>query len=200
MTNLPSYFPRLLFIFLSLVSGSSAFAQDVNPCDTPKNLPQSFFVVPKGPEGDWSADVTPDTWQDKDARIPVVVAGAGSIQGRPGHRGVRLGCGVLRNRSLKQAAAVQLRWIVARRQDRAAIAQQGHTPKTVLLSGHTPFIDLQIAKENIRSTDFSVINFAEIVRPLMEGESLSGEYVIYVGVEEVRFEDGSLWKAERVSE
>ncbi|MCM3902847.1 MAG: hypothetical protein ND866_14170 [Pyrinomonadaceae bacterium] len=158
------------------------------------------FEVPEGPEGNWSADVIPDTWQARDAQIPVVVAMAGSIQGRIGHRGVRLGCGLLKNRTLNPVAAVQLRWIIARRQDRATIAQQGFTPNTALLSGHTPYIELQIPKENMRRTDFAVINFVEIVRPLLRGGSLNGEYVIYVGVDEVRFEDGSQWKAKGLPE
>lgn len=201
MRKLTSYFPAgLLFVFLNLASGSSLHAQNANPCDTPNNLPPSFFEVPKGPEGNWSADVIPDTWQARDAQIPVVVAMAGSIQGRIGHRGVRLGCGLLKNRSLNPVAAVQLRWIIARRQDRATIAQQGYTPNTTLLSGHTPYIELQIPKENMRRTDFAIINFAEIVQPLLKGESLNGEYVIYVGVDEVRFEDGSQWKAKGLPE
>jgi hypothetical protein len=196
MRKLTSYFPAgLLFVLLNLASGSIVYAQNVNPCDTPNNLPQSFFEVPKGPEGNWSAAVMPDTWQAKDAQIPVVVAMAGAIQGRIGHRGLRLGCGLLKNHSLKPVTAVQLRWIIARSQDRAMIEQQGYRPNTVLLSGHTQYIELQIPKESMRRTDFSVIGFAQIVQPLMESGSLNGEYLIYVGVDEVRFEDGSQWKA-----
>lgn len=199
MRKLKSYIhAALLIVLLNLASGLCVSAQNVNPCDTPNNLPQSFFEVPKGPEGNWSASVMPDTSQAKDSQIPVVVAMAGAIQGR-GHRGMRLGCGLLKNHSLKPVTAVQLRWIIARRQDRAAIQQQGYTPNTVLLSGHTQYIELQIPKENMRRTDFSVIIFAQIVQPLMEGGSLNGEYLIYVGVAEVRFEDGSQWKANGVT-
>jgi hypothetical protein len=196
MRKLKSYFPGgLLIVLLHLASGLSVYGQNVNPCDTPNNLPQSFFEVQKGPEGTWSADIMPDTWQAKDDRIPVVVAGAGSIQGRTGHRGMRLGCGLLKNHSLKPVTAVQLRWVLARRQDRVAIEQRGYRPSTVLLSGHTQYIELHIQKESMRRTDFSVISFAQIVQPLMENGSLSGEYLIYVGVDQVRFEDGSQWKA-----
>lgn len=201
MRKLRSYFPAGVFLVLVIIaSGWNVYAQNVNPCDTPNNLPQSFFEVPKGPEGNWSADVMPDTWQAEDAQIPLVVAGAGSIQGRVGQRGVRLGCGLLKNNSLKPVTGVQLRWIIARRQDRATIQQQGFTPTTVLLSGHSQYIELRIPMRSMRRTDFSVINFAEIVQPLIEGGSLNGEYLIYVGVDEVRFEDGSQWNAKGLSE
>lgn len=190
----------LALALLTLAAGSSVHAQSANPCDTPNNLPQSFFEVPKGPEGNWSASVMPDIWQSKDAQIPVVVAMAGAIQGRAGHRGVRLGCGLLKNHSLKPVAAVRLRWIIARRQDRTEIERQGYTPDKALLAGYTPYIELQIPKENSRRADFSVINFVQIIQPLVKSGLLNGDYLIYVGVDEVRFADGSVWQAVSLSE
>lgn len=185
----------LLFLVTFIAVGSNAAAQSANPCDTPNNLPPSFFEVEKGPQGDWSVSVLPDSKQPEDDNVPVVVAGAGAIQGPANRRGLRLGCGVLKNRSQKQVAAVRLRWILARGQDRATIAQQGYTPDTVLLEGHTSAIELMIQKGSFRRTDFSIINFAAATEPLSKEGMLSGDYLLIVGVYEVVFVDGSGWNA-----
>ena len=185
----------LFLVTLILAVGSNATAQDVNPCDTPNNLPQSFFEVEKGPQGTWTVSLLLDLQQSDNANVPVLVAGAGTIQGPAHRRGLRLGCGVLKNRSQKQVTSVRLRWILARSEDRAAIAQQSYTPDTVLLEGHTPAIELSIQKESFRRTDFSIINFAAVTEQLSKDGILSGDYLLIVGVYEVVFADGSGWSA-----
>jgi len=127
------------------------------------------------------------------------VVGAGAIQGPAHRRGMRLGCGVLRNRSFQPVTAIQLRWVLVRNQDRALIAQEGFTPKTVLVEGHTHYIDLSIPGESLRRTDFSVISFADATRALQKEDLLEGDYILYVGLNEVRFADESVWKAASLS-
>ena len=111
-----------LLVTCTLACGSIAVAQSANPCDHPNNLPSSFFDVPQGPQGNWRASLSPEPQQADDPLVPVVVAGAGAIQGPADRRGMRLGCGVLRNRSQKSVTAVKLRWILVRNQDRSVIA------------------------------------------------------------------------------
>jgi hypothetical protein len=108
---------------------------------------------------------------------------------------MRLGCGVLRNRSQKSVTAVKLRWILVRNQDRSVIAQRGYTPDTVLVEGHTPPIELNIPKESLRRIDFSIISFVAVTQDLAKEGILSGDYFLFVGVYEVLFEDGSVWNA-----
>ena len=183
-------------VTLILAAGSRTPAQTINPCDNPNNLPSSFFVVPQGPQGNWRAQPLPALQQDNDPLVPVVVAGVGSIQGPANRRGMRLGCGVLRNRSQKPVKAVQLRWILVREQDRSVIAQKGYTPDTVLVEGHTPPIELSIPKDSLRRTDFSIISFAEVTKDLAREGILTGDYFLIVGVYGVLFEDGSVWNAD----
>jgi hypothetical protein len=76
------------------------------------------------------------------------------------------------------------------------IAQQGYSPETVLAEGHTIPIELSIATESFRRTDFSIINFAAVTETLAKDGILTGDYVLLVGVHEVLFADGSVWKAE----
>jgi hypothetical protein len=178
-----------------LWAGANAEAQSTNPCDHPKNLPASYFDVPPGPQGNWTASFSLDLQQENDPLVPVIVVGAGGIQGPANRRGLRLGCGVLKNRSQKSVTAVQLRWILVRDQDRAAIIQNGYTSETVLVEGHAPLIELTISKENFRGADFSSLSFASLTQGLTKDGLLTGDYFLYVGVHEVQFGDGSVWKA-----
>src|SRR6266446_1103521 len=95
-----------LLVMCTLASGSIAVAQSANPCDHPNNLPSSFFEVPQGPQGTWTAALSPEPQQVDDPLVPVVVAMAGAMQGPASRRGMRLGCGVLRNRSQKSVTAI----------------------------------------------------------------------------------------------
>ncbi len=185
------------FVAMTFIVGleSRAAAQSSNPCDTPNNLPSSFFEVPKGPDGPWTAYVSIDPTQDKDPQIPVVVAGTGAIQGPAGRRGMRLGCGLLKNRSQKAVVDFQLRWILVRTKDRAAVAQTGYSPDTVAQAGYTPTVRLDIPKEGERRTDFSIISFAAVTQPLLNDGILSGDYVLLVGVQHVFYDDGTIWNA-----
>jgi len=183
----------VFLVTLILAAGSKTAAQTINPCDNP--LPPSFFEVPQGPQGSWRAQPMPELKQNNDPLLPVVVVGAGSIQGPANRRGMRLGCGLLRNRSQKLVTAVQLRWILVREQDHSVIAQKGYTPDTVLVEGHTPPIELSIPMDSSRRTDFSIISFAEVTKDLASGGMLTGDYFLLVGVYAVRFEDGSVWNA-----
>ena len=194
---------KFLSIFLSasllatcaFARGSIAVAQSPNPCDNPNNLPASFFEVPQGPQGNWRASVSFDLKQIGDPLVPVVVAGTGAIQGPANRRGMRLGCGLLKNRAQKSVTAVQLRWILVRNEDRSVIAQTGYTTDTVLSEGHTTPIELRIPKAGFRQTDFSIISFAAVTRDLAKDGILIGDYLLLVGVYEVQFDDGSVWNA-----
>src|SRR5258705_11400891 len=114
-----------LLVIPTLACVSNAAAQSINPCDNPNHLPSSFFEVPQGPQGTWTASPLPDLLQADDALVPVVVAMAGGIQGPANRRGMRLGGGSLRNRSQTAVTAVQLRWIVLRNEEVSVISQKG---------------------------------------------------------------------------
>ena len=188
-----------LMVLLAHLCAAKINAQNANPCDTPNKLPSSFFEVPVGPQGDWTLLFTTDKVQSNDPQVPVVVASAGAIQGPAARRGLRLGCGALLNQSKKPVVAVRLRWILVRAQDRLTIPQDGYTHDTVLVVGATPPIELSIAIDGLGRTDFSVINFVEVTKSLAKDGILSGDYLLILGVKEVQFADGSVWKASKLS-
>jgi hypothetical protein len=184
-----------LLVTLMLWAGANAEDQSANPCDQPNNLPASFFEVPIGPQGNWTAVALPDPKQPDDALVPVIVVGVPNLQGPANRRGMRLGCGVLKNRSQKSVTAVLLRWILVKRQDHLVIKQNGYTSDTVLIDGYTAPIELTISQESSRRTDFSIINFVSVTLGFTKDGILSDDYFLYVGVHEVLFDDGSVWKA-----
>jgi len=195
MKIISTLFSVFFLVTLMLWAGANAEAQSANPCDHPNNLPASFFEVPPGPQGNWTAVALPDPKQSEDQLVPVVVVGVPNLQGPANRRGMRLGCGVLKNRSQKSVTAVLLRWILVKHQDHLVIKQNGYTSDTVLIEGHTPSIELAISTESVRRTDFSIINFASVTEGLTKDGILSGDYFLYVGVHEVIFDDGSVWQA-----
>ena len=196
MRNSAAPFCLCIVASIILFVSRSATAQYMNPCDDTKNLPASFFVVPEGPQGDWKASHLPDLSQSADSMAPVVVAGVGAIQGPAGHRGMRLGCGVLKNRSAKSVSSVVLRWILISSQDRAKIIDHGYTSDTVLANGQTVPITLTIIPDSIRRADFSVVDWRVVTQTLTRDGKLSGDYFLCVGVQQVTFEDGSTWSAQ----
>lgn len=186
------------FLTLTLAAELKTPAQTSNPCNNPNKLPPSFFEVPPGPEGDWKASHAPDLLQSKDPLVPVVVSSVASLQAPFNplrRRGIRFGCGGLKNRSQKLVTAVQFRWVLIRGLDISVINQKGYTPETVVLEGNTLPIELSIPKDSELRTDFSIINFVEVMKDLTKEGILTGEYFIFVGVYSVRFEDGSVWNA-----
>jgi hypothetical protein len=195
MRKLAGPFCIFVLMTITLCAPSSAPAQDIGPCDTPNKLPASFFEVPEGPQGDWRATHLPDLRQGADPQVPVEVAGVGAIQGPVGRRGMRLGCGALRNRSDKSVSSVVLRWILINRQDRPEIIDKGYTSDTVLDHGHTGPITLAIMPDSIRRADFSVIDWRAVTQTLTREGKLRGDYFLCVGVQQATFEDGSVWNA-----
>ena len=188
--------PRcLLILTVTLYASSSASAQDATPCDRPNNLPASFFEIPEGPQGDWKATHLMDLHQGADPSVPVVVAGVGAIQGPTGHRGMRLGCGALRNQSAKSVSSVVLRWILINTKDRPKIIDQGYTSDTVLAHGQTVPITVTILPDRMRRADFSVIDWRVVTQTLTREGKLRGDYFLCVGVQQVTFEDDSVWNA-----
>lgn len=195
--NLVSTLRRLYLLLILLVAGvSHAVAQTENPCASPNDkLPASFYEVPPGPPGTWRASISLDRLQENDSLVPVAVTSVGSIQGPADRRGLRLGCGILINRSQKSVTSVRLRWILVRNQDRSLITREGYTRETVLAEGHTPAIELRIPTKSFVRTDFSIISFATVTRNLVRQGTLSGDYLLLIGVYEVLLEDGSVWNA-----
>jgi hypothetical protein len=126
-----------------------------------------------------------DRTQLDDPSSPAVVnavntaTGQGKYSGRIKLTEVKIG-----NRSSKLIRAIQLRWAITDRSEKAA----------VLLEGATPFFDVLIKPGAEPVVEIPPIYLNQVVKPVLKGGELNGDIYVVVGVQEVRFADGTSWQ------
>jgi hypothetical protein len=128
-----------------------------------------------------------DNSQLNDPSVPVVVKGINMISGDPTTKFiglVKLQGADLENRGAKATSRVQLRWALVNRDE----------PEKVLLEGVTPYFDARVGAGESLKTDTPPIFFNRIVQPLLVEGRLEGRFDLRVGVGEVAFEDGTVWR------
>jgi hypothetical protein len=131
------------------------------------------------PAGDWTVGFHLFQAEGFDS-IPVRVTGITS-QGNKGLTNV-----ALRNRSLKAVTAVRIGWYVS--------TENG--PGTILAKGESPLLALPQtlqANENLQLS-LQPVSLAKILKPIMKGNTLRGDFSIQVAVTEIVYEDGPGWK------
>ncbi len=165
----------------------AADAQD-GPSKYPKATPFTDEDVKVGkPPGLWGVGPGFDNSQLNDPSVPVVVKGINMVSGDPTTRFiglVKLQGADLENRGAKATSRVQLRWALVNRDE----------PEKVLLEGVTPYFDARVGAGESLKTDTPPIFFNRIVQPLLVEGRLEGRFDLRVGVSEVAFEDGSVWR------
>jgi len=136
------------------------------------------------PSDGWNIHSIPEVVQGKDESVPVVVSG---IAHYPAKNIDQRMLGVkLHNRSSKQVKAVSLRWLITVGKDRIERKRvyQWHkldAVDVVLIGGQRQEIKLQIPKPDLTIEPFVEANRREQIE-------------INIGVGEVEFADGSVWK------
>jgi hypothetical protein len=136
------------------------------------------------PSDEWNIHSIPEVVQGKDESVPVVVFG---IAHYPAKNIDQRMLGVkLHNRSSKQVKAVSLRWLITVGKDRIERKRvyQWHkldAVEVVLIGGQRQEIKLQTPKPDMTIEPFVEANRRERIE-------------INIGVGEVEFADGSVWK------
>ena len=130
------------------------------------------------PSGDWSFSAHPYLGPGYDSRSIVVYSVVTSVK-----NGLTVTKVALHNLSSKSVSAVKLNWSLSTESDRTSVLLSGQTP-LVALSGGLPAGDR-------RAIDFPVVSFSKIYKPLMRGDSLTGDFRLEVEVGEILYEDGS---------
>jgi hypothetical protein len=126
-----------------------------------------------------------DWGQINDPSSQAVVSAINTASGQSQYVGrIKITQVKISNRSPKIIRAVQLRW---------AITDRGEPP-AVLLEGTTPFFDVLIKPRAKPAVEIPPIYLNKVVKPLLKGGELNGDLHIVVGVQEVRFADGSSWQ------
>jgi hypothetical protein len=110
--------------------------------------------------------------------MPVRVIGVKS-EGDKGLTGVEL-----RNRSSKPVSTIRIGWYVS--------TEGG--PGTILAQGETPLLSASLHADESAQFSIPPVSLAKILKPIMKGNTLRGDFSIQVAVTEIVYEDGPSWK------
>lgn len=172
----------------ALAALACAASAQQGPSQYPKAAPFTDEDVKVGRlAGLWGVGPGFDNSQLNDPSVPVVVKGINMISGDPTTKFVglvKLQGADLENRGARAASRVQLRWALVNRDE----------PDKILLEGVTASFDVQVNPGESLKTDTPPIFFNRIAQPLLSEGQLQGKFNIVVGVNEVAFEDGSVWR------
>ena len=139
----------------------------------------------KKPRGVWDVSIGIDKEQFYNASVPVAVSIVQSLSGRGKYAGVvkvkRL---EVKNRSGKVVNSAQLRWKIFHFDD----------PSKVLLEGTTPFVNFWAEANSAKVIEIPTIHPIHFFNTLAKDGELNGQFKLMIGVQEARFDDGSLWR------
>lgn len=174
----------LTALSLLLLACASAHAQALPPCKANQPTPTdaAFWAdVPPMPEGTGNFSYAMDLSQEKDASAPVVLIGMMGVSSQQ-HRGGKIRCVELENRSARAVRAVQLSWTVTARDD---------PEKKVLAQGRLPLVEVQVAPGARRTAELREASFAGFLLPLVQKGIHAGDHDLRMRVARVEFADGS---------
>lgn len=135
--------------------------------------------------GIWQVVTDFDQSQLDDPAVPVVVDAIKMSSGHSKYAGLmKIDEVGVKNRGPKAVKSLQLRW--------AFVAF--NEPDGALLEGYTPLFDVKLEANASRRFDIPAIFFNREIKRLTKGGELHGDFYLRVGVQEVRFADGSLWQ------
>lgn len=203
---LQSSLPILLFFFIAALAGlgSLRYVSTANPA-SPKDPQESdtkresnSFIEPSateipgifasqgksGPKGDWLVAAIPDRAQSSDNQVPVYVFNTVSLTATGKLTNLIVAGVTLVNRSAKSATSVSLKWTIVNVDGDA----------TAVSSGYTALFDVGLDARRGRNLNCPYISFARISESLLKNGSLTGNFLMRIGIGAVRFADGTTWK------
>ncbi|MCA1591455.1 MAG: hypothetical protein LC754_02135 [Acidobacteria bacterium] len=141
----------------------------------------------KLPSGNWSWSAHSFSahpyWSADYGNLPVVVY---SVTSDERARIAKVG---VKNFSDKSVVGIRFGWFLTTEEDLGTILQHGQTP---LLE-----IENLLSPSDIRILVYPVTSIGKIYKPLLKDGVLNGDFNIFIGVEEIRYSDGTIWKLEK---
>lgn len=177
---------RRVFSFLSLLllGCAASRAQTPAPCEPQMPTDAAYWAdVAPMPEGTGKFSYSMDMRQTEDASAPVVVTGMQGVTSRQ-HRGGKLRCVEIENRSARTVRAVQLGWTVTARDD---------AEKKVLARGRLPLIEVQIAPGRRQKAEPQGTSFSYFLLPLVQKGVHAGDHDLRLHVARAEFTDGTVF-------
>ena len=175
----------LIVLSLLLLTCAAARAQALGPCKANQPTPTdaAFWAdVPPMPEGTGNFSYAMDPRQSEDASAPVVISAMLGVTSRQ-HRGGKIRCVELENRSARAVRAVQLGWTLTGRED---------PEKKVLARGRPPLVEVEVAPGARQTAELREASFAGFLLPLVQKGIHAGAHDLRLSVARVEFADGSV--------
>jgi len=150
------------------------------PLDT--TMAQVAKEGPSLPSGNWTLTHTPYSRPGYET-MPILVTG---VKGDAA-KGLAISVVCLKNQTPKPIESYKVTWYLYEKE----------LPDRILQRGETPLVyPANLGANQQRVVDIPVVSFINICNPLLKDGSLTGNFAIDVAVLEVRFEDGTIWRAE----
>lgn len=92
----------------------------------------------------------------------------------------------VKNNSEKRVTAVKLNWFLSSEHNLGVVLQRGETPLVAPPNGLQP--------GEKREVSFPVVDFEKVYKPLLRGDSVSGQFRVQIAVSEILYEDGTTWR------
>lgn len=180
-------------IFLMSLSGSSrttSLAQK-DASNQHKPSPENAYNFSEiTPSGDWLAQPDIDVSQSEDPSVPVVIAGFSSYTGKgPWRKQLMIESVILKNRMPKRVTGIRFGWIIIT--ERAN--REKRNREAALLQGHSEDFDPELPPHGMKRLKSVNLDFIKSAKPLIKSGFLSGTFFLRIRVNEVHFEDGSIW-------
>ncbi|HWS56513.1 MAG TPA: hypothetical protein VN228_20410 [Pyrinomonadaceae bacterium] len=189
MTKRVSTLRVFTLLSILLLGCAAARAQGLPPCQPNQPTPTdaAFWAdVPPMPEGTGSLSYSMDLSQEKDAASPVFIRSMMGVSSQQ-HRGGKIRCVELENRSARTVRAVQLAWAVTARD----VAE-----KKILARGRLPTVEVQVAPGARQTAELREASFAGFLLPLVQKGIHAGDHHVSLSVARVEFTDGSVVDAD----
>ncbi len=145
------------------------------------------------PNGKWTVAFLPDPQQYNDSSVPVEITRTTTVGGKGKDNGLEEV--IIRNRTSKNVIAVKLRYFITTEENRTVSLYQGPVLDMAYKNIDSKKKDqLKIPPYRRRGFTVKDAKIGKVLKPLIKNGTLNGGFIIRLRINEVIFEDGSIWK------
>ena len=180
---------RVLLIVISSVVAVAFFASSHQSAH---NSTARLLVMTQPVQDKWKVAVVADAEQFKNPAVPVVVVSTISGTTDPNAVGKKqfvVKEVIVENRSTKKVSAITFRWAIAPMDNRLAVLRQGE-----LLPHNLTELRKSLVAGSRQTLKLSHPKISRLIEETAGIESMGTNFALIIGVGEVTFEDGSVWK------
>lgn len=178
----------ILLGVLALATAGVIFALSRNISSSTASASETQQAHPK-----WEVTSLSDTSQFNNPTVPVAVVRVVSGLTEPDERGKKqyvVKEVIVENRSTKNVASVTLRWLITPMDDRMSILQRGEMNPHILTALHKTLLT-----GRRQTLKLSLPKVGHLLKGVPNADAVT-RFAVIIGVSQVAFDDGSIWKEE----